>query len=141
MSLRSHAPVQLHPLSSEHQLSDVLSEFARTMVTDFPIQAQRFPVDVVKIDQTFVADLQHNEASDAIVFAVVELAHRLGMTVVAEGVETAEQLAKLSSFGCDYCQGNYFARPMSADDFDEILLRPAVAIGTARLPVRAERRS
>ena len=79
---------------------------------------KRFPVDVVKIDQTFVADLQHNEASDAIVLAIVELAHRLGMTVVAEGVETPEQLAKLSSFGCDYCQGNYFARPMSADDFE-----------------------
>ncbi len=102
---------------------------------------KRFPVDVVKIDQTFVADVQRNEASAAIALAVVDLAHRLGMTVVAEGVETAEQLAKLSSFGCDYFQGNYFARPMSADDFDEMLLRPAVPIGITRLPVTAERRS
>ncbi len=97
---------------------------------------KRFPVDVVKIDQTFVADLQHNEASDAIALAIIELGHRLGMTVVAEGVETAAQLKKLISFGCDYCQGNYFAQPMSADDFDDMLLRPGRT--TAQLPIPAE---
>lgn len=101
---------------------------------------KRFPIDVVKIDQTFVADLQHSRASDAIALAVVELAHRLGMTVVAEGVETAGQLAKLSAFGCDYCQGNYFARPMPADDFDEILGIPGGVEGTVRLPVGGLRR-
>lgn len=98
---------------------------------------KRFPVDIVKIDRIFVADLQHNETSDAIVLAIIELAHRLGLTVVAEGVETAEQLAKLSSFGCDFCQGNYIARPMSAEVLAEMLLRSPVTISTARDPVRA----
>jgi diguanylate cyclase (GGDEF)-like protein len=87
---------------------------------------KRFPIDVVKIDRTFVADLFHNDASEAIADAVIELAHRLGMTVVAEGVETAEQLGKLLSFGCDHCQGNYLARPMPADGLDEMLRRRRV---------------
>jgi diguanylate cyclase (GGDEF)-like protein len=86
---------------------------------------KRFPIDVVKIDQGFVADLEQDRASHAIVVKVVELAHLLGMTVVAEGVETAEQYKELASLGCDFCQGYYFARPMCADDFDNLLDRGA----------------
>jgi diguanylate cyclase (GGDEF)-like protein len=84
---------------------------------------KRFPIDIVKIDQTFVADMGRDEASHAIVSAVVELAHKLGMTVVAEGVETAEQHHLLASLGCDSCQGYYFARPVSADDLDALVRR------------------
>jgi diguanylate cyclase (GGDEF)-like protein len=84
---------------------------------------KRFPIDVVKIDQGFVADLERDPASDAIVFAVVELAHMLGMSVVAEGVETAAQHDQLISLGCDSCQGFFFARAMPADDFDALLQR------------------
>jgi diguanylate cyclase (GGDEF)-like protein len=75
---------------------------------------KRFPVDTVKIDRVFVADLGHDPASHTIVAAVVQLAHGLGMTVVAEGVETAEQYDKLCRLRTDSCQGFYFARPMSA---------------------------
>ena len=82
---------------------------------------KQFPIDIVKIDRAFVADLAHDESSDAIVAAVIELAHRLGMTVVAEGVETAAQQARLSSLGCDFSQGFYYARPMSADDLDTLM--------------------
>jgi len=78
----------------------------------------RFPIDIVKIDQTFVADLGHDPASHAIVASVVELAHMLGMSVVAEGVETAEQHERLATLACDACQGFYFARPISAGDVD-----------------------
>ena len=77
---------------------------------------KQFPIDIVKIDQTFVADLEHDPASRAIVFAVIELAHTLDMTVVAEGVENIEQHRLLAALGCDFCQGFYFARPMTADD-------------------------
>jgi EAL domain-containing protein (putative c-di-GMP-specific phosphodiesterase class I) len=63
----------------------------------------RFPIDIVKIDQSFVAYMEHHPASHAIVFAVVELAHILGMTVVAEGVQTAQQHRTLAAIGCDYC--------------------------------------
>ncbi len=94
---------------------------------------KRFPFDNVKIDQGFVADLGRHEASQPIVCAVVELAHLLGMTVVAEGVETAEQYRRLTSVGCDHCQGYYLGRPTSADDLDA-LLRQRIAGEATRLP-------
>ena len=97
---------------------------------------KRFPIDIVKIDQTFVADLERDQASHAIVLAVIELAHMLGMSVVAEGVETAEQHKHLASLGCDSCQGYYFARPISADDLDTLIQR-SVAGETVHLPALA----
>jgi diguanylate cyclase (GGDEF)-like protein len=75
---------------------------------------RRFPVDTVKVDREFVANLEHDPASQIIVTAVIQLAHGLGMTVVSEGVETAEQHRALTDLGCDACQGFYFARPMTA---------------------------
>jgi diguanylate cyclase (GGDEF)-like protein len=96
---------------------------------------KQFPIDVVKIDQGFVADLERDRASYFIVFAIVELAHLLGMTVVAEGVETVEQHHQLATLGCDYCQGYYFAHPMSADDLQS-LMQESVAGGLAQLPHR-----
>jgi diguanylate cyclase (GGDEF)-like protein len=96
---------------------------------------KQFPIDVVKIDQGFIADLESDRASYFIVFAIIELAHLLGMTVVAEGVETVEQHQRLATLGCDFCQGFYFARPMSADDF-QILIREPVDGGTTRLPLQ-----
>jgi diguanylate cyclase (GGDEF)-like protein len=94
---------------------------------------RQFPIDVVKIDRGFVADLDHDRASHAIVVAVVAMAHAMGMRVVAEGVETIEQHRKLALVGCDSCQGYYFARPMPPDDFD-VLLQPG---GTVHLPALA----
>ena len=94
---------------------------------------KRFPIDIVKIDQGFVADLERDPASHAIVYSVIELAHRLGKTVVAEGVETPEQHRQLLELGCDFCQGYYFARPMSVDALDT-LLRNQSAVGTVHLP-------
>jgi EAL domain-containing protein (putative c-di-GMP-specific phosphodiesterase class I) len=82
---------------------------------------RRFPVDVVKIDRVFVAHLAEDPASKTIVTAVIALAHDLGMTVVAEGVETAAQHHELTALGCDACQGYYFARPMSASSFDTFI--------------------
>lgn len=78
----------------------------------------RFPIDELKIDRCFVAELAKHKVSHAIVSAVIDLAHTLGMTAVAEGVENAEQRRNLAELGCDSCQGYLFARPMSADAFD-----------------------
>ena len=76
---------------------------------------RRFPVDVLKIDQSFIGQLGRGNRSSKIVSAVVDLAHALDMTVVAEGVETAEQYREVVALGCEASQGYYFARPMSAD--------------------------
>ncbi|HET9444551.1 MAG TPA: EAL domain-containing protein [Acidimicrobiales bacterium] len=77
---------------------------------------RRFPVDVVKIDRSFVAGLGVDPAADAIVAAVVNLSHALGLRVVAEGVETEEQLLAVRALGCDRAQGFYWSRPVPIDD-------------------------
>jgi EAL domain-containing protein (putative c-di-GMP-specific phosphodiesterase class I) len=96
---------------------------------------KQFPIDAVKIDQGFVADLELDRASYFIVFAIIELAHLLSMTVVAEGVETVQQHQRLAALGCDYCQGHYFARAMSADDLQALMQEP-VDGHTTRLPLQ-----
>jgi diguanylate cyclase len=75
----------------------------------------RFPVDLVKIDQSFVTDLAHNTSSHAIVSKTIEMAHLLHLIVVCEGVETAAQHRVLAELGSDFSQGFYFARPMSVE--------------------------
>ena len=77
---------------------------------------QRLPIDVLKIDRSFVAPMLHDRDSVAIVRAVLGLASALGMTTTAEGVETQEMVEKLIGLGCNVAQGYYFARPLSADD-------------------------
>jgi EAL domain-containing protein (putative c-di-GMP-specific phosphodiesterase class I) len=79
-------------------------------------------INVVKIDRSLVAGLRRNTASESLVAAVVQLAHSVGMTVVAEGVETADQHQALDWLGCDLCQRFYFARPMPAATLDTLII-------------------
>ena len=90
---------------------------------------QRFPVDVLKIDRSFVMDLPGAAGSVAIVDAIVTLAHGLGLEVVAEGVETSEQLTFLHTHGCDEGQGYYFGRPTSLAEFRGLLEQQAAISG------------
>jgi diguanylate cyclase (GGDEF)-like protein/PAS domain S-box-containing protein len=77
---------------------------------------KHFAADALKIDRTFVRDLPHDRGDSAIVSAVVALGHAMGLSVVAEGVETAEQAAVVRRLGCDEMQGFYFAMPLSAQN-------------------------
>jgi diguanylate cyclase (GGDEF)-like protein len=86
---------------------------------------KQFPVDILKIDRTFTADLIHDQASHAMVTKIIELAHMLDLLVVTEGVETAAQCAAASLLGSEFYQGYYFARPMSAELVDGLLLAAA----------------
>jgi diguanylate cyclase (GGDEF)-like protein len=86
---------------------------------------KRFPVDIVKVDRTLIADLRVDSASHAVVYAVAELAHLLGMVVVAEGVETAEHRHLAAVLGCDYSQGFYFGRPVPPEDIALHMTAPA----------------
>jgi diguanylate cyclase (GGDEF)-like protein len=72
----------------------------------------QFPVDVVKVDRAFISDLDREPSRRVIVGSIVELAHGLGLTVVAEGIETAQQFQVVATLACDSCQGFYFARPL-----------------------------
>lgn len=80
----------------------------------------QFPFQTLKIDRSFVLDLEHNPASIAIVQTIVELAAKLGMKTVAEGVETPEQLEQLRRTRCDAVQGYLLARPMPAEKVAEL---------------------
>ena len=82
---------------------------------------RRLPVDVLKIDQSFVRNLTAHDDEAAIVRSVIALAHSLGLQVIAEGVETAAQLAYLRGHGCDQVQGYYFSEPLPADAFEQLL--------------------
>jgi diguanylate cyclase (GGDEF)-like protein/PAS domain S-box-containing protein len=77
---------------------------------------KRFPVDRLKIDRSFVADVLVERDAAVIASSIVKLAHSLGMEVVAEGVETAAQAEFLRQEGCDYAQGFHYAEPMAASD-------------------------
>lgn len=81
----------------------------------------RFPIDVLKIDRAFIACMEESRAYTAIVQAVITLAHNLDMRVVAEGIETIEQLAQLQALDCNAAQGYYFARPMNAEQAGRLI--------------------
>ena len=76
---------------------------------------KRLPIDTLKIDQTFVGDITTDPDDAAITATIITMAHSLDLNVVAEGVETAEQLQYLRNQGCDEIQGHWFARPLEAD--------------------------
>ena len=82
---------------------------------------KRFPVNGIKIDQTFVAGLGRDAFDSAIIESVIELAHAVGLHVTAEGVETLDQLLRLRALGCDFAQGYYFARPQPAAELGALL--------------------
>ena len=82
---------------------------------------QRFPVDTVKMDQSFIAGLKSDNTSRFIIRAVIDLAHALRMAVVAEGVETDEQYQAIQTLDCDAYQGYLFARPAPAEHLTSML--------------------
>jgi diguanylate cyclase (GGDEF)-like protein len=93
---------------------------------------KRFPIDTIKIDRSFVKDL-HDDADDAaICAAIIAMSRQLGLNVVAEGVETKDQLKFLRRHKCNHIQGFVFSRPLSADDFFALLVRMS---GAAPTPV------
>jgi diguanylate cyclase (GGDEF)-like protein/PAS domain S-box-containing protein len=109
------------------QLSDLNRLGVQLAVDDFGtgysslLYLRRFPVQQLKVDRTFVACLEQSSEDLAIVRAVIELAHALGLEAVAEGVETAEQLAVLREMGCDRGQGYLWSKPLPAAEVRKLL--------------------
>lgn len=86
---------------------------------------KRFPLDTVKIDRSFIRDLANNQNDQALVKAIISMAHSLSMDVVAEGLEDKEQLGMLHALGCENAQGYFYSRPVPAAAFIELLSQGA----------------
>lgn len=83
---------------------------------------KKFDIDYLKIDRSFVRDMASDESDRAIAESVIVMAHRLGLKVIAEGIETQEQRDLLAAAGCDFGQGYLFARPAPAHEFETLLM-------------------
>jgi len=92
---------------------------------------KKFPIDRVKLDQSFVRDVASNPEDAAIVRAVIAMAHTLRLVVAAEGVETEEQLSFLRRHQCDEMQGFLFSPPVPPGEFRELLRRRQALPATA----------
>lgn len=86
---------------------------------------RKFPASLLKVDRSFTATIDHDPRTRAIVSAIIEMAHALGLSVVGEGIETAEQLRVMRDLGCDLGQGFYFARPAPAVELRAMLAADA----------------
>jgi EAL domain-containing protein (putative c-di-GMP-specific phosphodiesterase class I) len=86
---------------------------------------RRLPVSVIKIDKSFISDMLTDENDAVLVRAIVDLAHNLGHTLVAEGIETPDQFAHLARLGVELGQGYFFDPALSAEAFEQNWLRAA----------------
>ena len=93
---------------------------------------QQFPISTLKIDQSFVCNATTSHDQATIVSMIIEMGHTLRLDVVAEGVESEDQLRFLRALNCDYAQGLLFGRAMAADDFRDLVLAQAGGAGRYR---------
>ncbi len=120
--------------SSKKILDGIKSMGIRLAIDDFGtgysslVSIKRFPFDCIKIDRSFIKDIPHDPDDVAITQAIIAMAHSLRLKVIAEGVETREQLDFLTELGCHEFQGHYFRKPQPAEDFSKLLRENAVAM-------------
>ena len=108
-------------------LTKMHEEGSKLLVDDFGSGVSSFSTirdfdfDILKLDMGFVQKIGLNRKNNNIIISLIELAHRLDLKVIAEGVETKEQVDFLRNYGCDYFQGYYFAKPMPQEEFEALL--------------------
>ncbi len=93
------------------------------MQRHFPLK--EFDIDYIKIDRSFISNLNSNATDRALVEAIIVMAHKLDIKTIAEGVETEEQQNLLHGFGCDYVQGFLYSPPVPTGEFEKMLLSVA----------------
>jgi diguanylate cyclase (GGDEF)-like protein/PAS domain S-box-containing protein len=123
-----------------HILQGLRAEGMRVAIDDFGTgysslaYLKRFPINTLKIDRAFIKDMLEDPQDQAIVNAIVVMAHAMNMEVLAEGVEGPEQLEYLLAKGCDRAQGYHFGKPVPAQEFQAMLLRQMPAQGSVPGP-------
>ncbi len=128
----------IKPDETVHLLQGLRAMGVRVAIDDFGTgysslsYLTRFPVDLLKIDRSFVRDLLDDPADAAVASAIIAMAHELGIAVVAEGVETVEQLTMLHDRHCDIAQGYFIGRGAPASRFEERSLRDALPLKPGR---------
>jgi diguanylate cyclase (GGDEF)-like protein/PAS domain S-box-containing protein len=109
------------------ELQELHEQGVRIAIDDFGTgfsslgQLRRFPIDVIKVDRSFVQGIEHDARDAAITANLVTLAHALGLLAIAEGIESGGQLASVRELGCDLAQGFLFARPVPAAELGKVL--------------------
>jgi EAL domain-containing protein (putative c-di-GMP-specific phosphodiesterase class I) len=109
------------------ELQELHEQGVRIAIDDFGTgfsslgQLRRFPIDVIKVDRSFVQGIEHDARDAAITANLVTLAHALGLVAIAEGIESGGQLASIRELGCDLAQGFLFARPVPAEEVGKVL--------------------
>jgi len=88
---------------------------------------KKFDIDYLKIDRSFIMNLEVNSDDMALCEAIIVMAHKLGISVIAEGVETKEQCDLLAAAGCDFGQGYLFSRPVPSEEFEVLLKSNRIA--------------
>jgi diguanylate cyclase (GGDEF)-like protein/PAS domain S-box-containing protein len=120
----AHAPVTVLAQMRDYGLRLMLDDFGTGYSSLGYLK--RFPLDVVKVDRSFIAGLGRDEEDSAIVAAVISMAHTLGLSVIAEGVERAEQIEQLRRLRCDRVQGRLLARPLPAAELEALMAAGAL---------------
>lgn len=112
---------KLEALGAQISLDDFGSGFSSLSYV------RTLPIHIIKIDKQFIRDIRNSSHDAVLVASIVSLAHNLGMQVIAEGVETLEQLIYLKTAGCDHAQGYYFSRPVPAASASDLLRNGVLA--------------
>ena len=137
----TESAVLRHPDTMLKRLGEIRALGVRLSIDDFGTgyaslaYLKRLPVHTLKIDRSFVTNLTEDAADQRIVRSSIQLAHSFGMTVVAEGVETADAARELQAYGCEFAQGYYFGHPQTAA---EIEARWLAAASQTSLPAQAQ---
>ena len=127
----TESAVMRHPDTMLRRLGEIRALGVRLSIDDFGTgyaslaYMKQLPVHTLKIDRSFVTNLTDDAGDQRIVRSSIQLAHSFGMTVVAEGVETAGAARELLAYGCEFAQGYYFGYPQTAAEIEERWLAPA----------------
>jgi EAL domain-containing protein (putative c-di-GMP-specific phosphodiesterase class I) len=129
--------------ASQRVLRELKDRGMRISIDDFGTgysslaHLKRFPVDVLKIDRSFVEEMTSDPSDAAIVSAIIAMAHSLSVEVIAEGVENEEQARQLRELGCDLMQGYLFSKPVPGEEITGLLLQQECALADRVAPAQA----